>query len=791
MTKPHRGRPPRGPVAAPARPVDEAALRQRVAEKPGSAGDWQMLGAHLARTRRPAEAAEAFQRAIAAGAPAIALAGPLGLALSDAGKLEEAVAVIAAAQAKRPRDLVLTNLLGVALKRAGRLAEAIPVLEAARRIDPRSLSPWQNLGNVYDLLGRYRESAAAYEGGVRLAPRDPEVQRLHGRALLRCGDYEGAQRSLERSFAADPRNRNTIIDLTALLIERGTPEDAFAVLARARQAHPADGAFHDVAEARCHYRLGRAAQARAFAERAVQAAPGDENAHLLLSLSHGEADPAQANAALRAGLAAIPGSRGLTGRLVENLARARYGDETAHLEEAYGLACRMLDGGAGGWQGHERALRTVFQRCLDLDRHARTGALADLAPQWVATGEIAKLHYELGNVASLEDRVRIVEWHRDWGRREAARIAPLAAPAIRTDRPLRIGFMSSDLRNHPVSYFALPLLEQYDRERFEVFCYSFSEHERDPVQAAIEKSVTAFRWWPRRPDAEIAAGIAADGLDMLFELGGVTAMNRLSVMAYRPARIGASWLGYPHSSGLERIDYILTDPYLRPEDPRLLIEQPFELPETWVALGRLGFYDEPIAAGLPEERRGHLTFGTMNNPYKFNDRLLDAWAACLRGVPDSRFLFVRPEGGAPAFIANARRAFAARDVDPARIEFLGVRGRHLPHYNAIDIALDSFPHTGGTTTCETLWMGVPVVSLVGPGFPERLSYSNLSNAGLGDLAVRTEAEYVATVVALAGDRARRRMLRQGLRAQLRAHPLGQVERFTRAFYDRVAEVARR
>ena len=180
----------------------------------------------------------------------------------------------------------------------------------------------------------------------------------------------------------------------------------------------------------------------------------------------------------------------------------------------------------------------------------------------------------------------------------------------------------------------------------------------------------------------------------------------------------------------------------------------------------------------------------MNNPYKYNRQGLDAWAACLRAVPNSRFLFVRPEGRAASFIANARAAFAARDVDPDRVEFIGIRGDHLKHYNSIDIALDSFPHTGGTTTCETLWMGVPVVAMIGPGFPERLSYSNLSNAGLGDLAVRTPADYVATATALAEDQARRRQLRHGLRGMIRERPLGQVDRFVRAFYDKVEEVVR-
>jgi predicted O-linked N-acetylglucosamine transferase (SPINDLY family) len=366
-----------------------------------------------------------------------------------------------------------------------------------------------------------------------------------------------------------------------------------------------------------------------------------------------------------------------------------------------------------------------------------TGTLAQLAPIWLADNRIAALHYELGAVETLDDRIRIVEWHREWGRREQAAIRPVARPArpaIHRERKLRVGFMSSDLRNHPVSYFALPLLEQHDPDRVQVFCYSFYEGERDAVQAHIETKADAFRWWPRKPSAEVAAGIAEDELDILFELGGSTAMNKLDVMAHRPARIGASWLGYP-AFGRTRDDRLHPDrPLHPPRRSALLVERAFEMPESWVTLGRLGFHDRvPIEDGLPEERRGVLTFGTMNNPYKYTRACLDAWAAVLRAVPGSRFLFVRPEAAGESFVANARATFAARDVDPGRLDFVGVRGKHLPYYNAIDIALDSFPHVGGTTTCETLWMGVPTITLVGPGFPERLSYSNLSNAGLGDL----------------------------------------------------------
>jgi predicted O-linked N-acetylglucosamine transferase (SPINDLY family) len=281
--------------------------------------------------------------------------------------------------------------------------------------------------------------------------------------------------------------------------------------------------------------------------------------------------------------------------------------------------------------------------------------------------------------------------------------------------------------------------------------------------------------------------IADDDLDMLIELGGSTHMNKLDVMAYRPARLTASWLGYPHSAGLETIDYIVTDPYMTPKDPRLLIEKPMVMPHTWLALGRGQFREKPeVETTTPEERNGFVTFGTANNPNKYGPEMLRTWARAVAATPNSQFLFVRPEGGTRSFRENMQARFAAEGVAPERVRFQAVRGAHLPFYNEIDIALDTFPLTGGTTTCETLWMGVPVVSLIGEALFERLSYSILSNAGLGDLAVNTTDEFIATAVKLAGDPARRMVLRATLREQLKASPLGRTDLFAKDFYDLVA-----
>jgi predicted O-linked N-acetylglucosamine transferase (SPINDLY family) len=356
-----------------------------------------------------------------------------------------------------------------------------------------------------------------------------------------------------------------------------------------------------------------------------------------------------------------------------------------------------------------------------------------------------------------------------------------------TTAKIRVGLMSSDLRNHPVSYFALSLIDHYDPDQVDLFGYSFYPLAADPVQRHIAQKLS-LTVMPQASDAEIAQRIADDRLDMLVELGGSTHLNRLDVMAWRPAPVQTSWLGYPHSAGLSRIDYIVTDPYIEPEDKRLLIEQPLRLPESWVSIDRLGFGDMPIDPVLPEDRLGFLTFGTANNPYKYSGHCIALWAQIMLAVPDSKFLFIRPEGDVPAFRDNLAAAFAQHGIERNRLAYAPVRGKHLPFYNKMDIALDTLPHTGGTTTCESLWMGVPTVTKIGPAFFERLSFSNLTNAGLGDLCARSDEAYVETAIGLAADKARRQELRQGLRAQIRANPLGQPARFAAGFFNAIGQV---
>jgi predicted O-linked N-acetylglucosamine transferase (SPINDLY family) len=268
-------------------------------------------------------------------------------------------------------------------------------------------------------------------------------------------------------------------------------------------------------------------------------------------------------------------------------------------------------------------------------------------------------------------------------------------------------------------------------------------------------------------------------------------MNRLEVMAWRPAPRAASWLGYPHSSGLPSIDGLICDARNAPARPELLDERPWLMPRSWIALGPTVFSEEPpVDPVVPEARHGALTFGTANNPYKYTPEALAAWASIVAAVPGARFAFVRPEAGSRVFRERVAAEFAKAGVGPERLDFHPVRGAHLPFYNVIDITLDTFPLTGGTTTVEALWMGAPVVSLRGPAFYERLSASILGAVGLDDLVADDLEAYRGAALALAADASRRTELRRTLRERMRASPLGDTAGFARDFYDLVERKVR-
>ena len=463
------------------------------------------------------------------------------------------------------------------------------------------------------------------------------------------------------------------------------------------------------------------------------------------------------------------------------------GDEGARLEAAFHAIREVQDAGVLDDDAQGISL-AVLLRLAAVEEADRRWPFAEIGRTLAARGEHSYLTNQLPRVRTDADRRELLEQHRIWGRAAEAKAArkpiTVAPRGPRTRR--RIGLLSADLRMHVVLAFAEPLIQYAGENGVELYCYSAQPGEPDAAQQHVARHVAAFRHLPGAVAHELAQAIAADAPDVLIDIGGSTGFNRVEAMAHRLAPVQLSWMGYPHSCGLSTIDYMVLDPHLAPTDTSLLIERPLLMPRSSIALSP-GFLsrEAPLAAELPQERKGVFTFGSAGSTYKYSAASLRAWARVLASVPNSRFLFVRPEGGSEIFRRNVAEHFARMGVADDRLDFAVVRHRHRPLLSEIDISLDTFPLTGGTTTIEALWMGAPVVSLRGPAVYERVSHAILTNVGLSDLSVETEDAFVARAVELAGDQVRRRRWRAEGRDAMTA-ALGDAQGFAAEFYAMLA-----
>ncbi len=367
---------------------------------------------------------------------------------------------------------------------------------------------------------------------------------------------------------------------------------------------------------------------------------------------------------------------------------------------------------------------------------------------------------------------RVLAEHREWGARHGTppQPPPPHANERSPERRLRIGYVSADFREHAMAYFVEPVLAGHDAASFEAVLYSNASRE-DCTTRRLRGYAAQWHSIHALSDAAAAECIREDRVDLLVDLSGHTEGNRLGVFAFKPAPVQLSFLGYPNTTGLPAMDYRLTDARADPpgQSEHHYCERLLRMADSlWCYRPPA---DLPAVSELPARERGYVTFGSLNNVMKVSDSAIAVWAELLHAVAGARLLVAA--GGGEVARRRLQSRFDAAGVERARVEFVG----RLPPsefrrlYAGVDLALDPFPCNGGTTTCETLWMGVPVVTLAGASFSSRAGLSILSTVGLDDLVASTRGRYVEIAAALASDMERLSRLRQGMRQRLAASPL--------------------
>ncbi|WP_457442858.1 tetratricopeptide repeat protein [Roseateles sp. P5_E4] len=690
--------------------------------------------------------------------------GTLWKALSVALQMlgEDALPALERALALLPDDAELTANLGALLASRQRWPEARAAYERALALQPRLPGAHNNLGNALLALGEPAQALAAFEAALALQPGLVAALGNRGRALLALGRHADAAQAFEQAIAARPADAGLRGHAATAWAAAGRPREAVARLREAVALAPADVAHR--------FALGNLLQAVGDAAGAVDA----WGAVLALDASHAEA---ACNLSL---LRPQRGEAVLTAALATGLAGER---RAAALANLGGLRLR---------EGRYAQAVAAYRQALD-DAPTSPQALSNLAQALRQQGRLDEADVVLSRLIALDpalltarsDRL-LLRAYRQQGaqlRSEAqafgqAVAAPAVARPARAAGPLRVGLVSADLRGHPVGRLAEAWLPALAR-RCELFVYA--NHGADD-ELTLRLRAAAPRWlhvagWD---DATLAQRIAADGIDVLIDLNGHTGGHRLGVFARRPAPRQLSWLGYAGSTGLAEMDGFIGDRWLLPEGAEAgFVEPLLRLPDSFTV------YAPPAEAPAVAMRGGPMCFGCFNALHKLGDEVLALWARVLEAVPDSRLLLK-----APGLQHEAERtALLGRwPGDAARLDLQGPGplADYLADFGRIDIALDPFPHSGGMTTLDGLWMGVPVLTLPGPAPISRQGLSFMQTLGLAPDWVASDAEdYVRLAVRWAADRAGLAALRAGLRERMAVSPLGDAERFAAGWVAQV------
>ena len=672
-------------------------------------------------------------------------------------------------------------------------------------------------GNRLEQAGELRQACELYRQAVALAPEYAKAHVNLGIGLEALGDLDGAIASHERALQAEAGDPFANYNLGKLLFGRGELARASELLARALQSRP------DFPEARVmlalvHQSRGMHGHAATELEAALRQRPGDfgalfHYAATLRALNRLEEardvlkraiavdrNNADAHAALSDVLAALGDTAGATSELEAVLAQRpdwadalfNYGTllrrqlRLEEAERAFRRAIAAQPGHVGAYRmlGEVLLAQSRSDEAFEVYRKARQENPQDFG---LESAELFAL-FGFDRVSDEELFAR----HAAFGKRLEAAHPPRAAFRNVRDpeRRLRIGYLSGDFRYHVVTLFMLPVLERHDRASFEVYCYSTADS-TDAYTRKIAERADVWRPMGGQSPAQIAEAITGDAIDILVDLSGHSGTLQLATMAQRPAPVQATWLGYLNTTGLTRIHYRITDRFADPPGAteRFHTESLVRLPHgQWCYRP---FLSPPVATVPPSAKKGFVTFGAFHQAAKISATARRLWAQILAEVPDSRLLVVGVARGRAQ--DDLLRDLTVPRVSRERIACVPYAAleEYLRLFAEVDIALDSLPFSGGTTSCDTLWMGVPIVTMPGSRSVSRSASSVVSNVGLTDWIASSPDDYVRRAVRFAGERDLLAELRSSMRERMAGSPLMDEVGFVRDLEQAYREMWRK
>lgn len=623
---------------------------------------------------------------------------------------------------------------------AGQYVEAEECFRATLAIVPDSPETVLYLGYALNVQGRFDDAEDAYRQAIALKPDSAEAHINLGNLLYGLGRLGEAEAAYRQAIIMDVENTKAYYNLGNLLYALGRLDEAEANYCQAIAIRP------DYAEAHNNrgnalYNLGRLDEAEAAYRRAISIKAGYAEAYYNLGNTLHDLG--------RLDEAALAHRQAIT-------IRPEYVEAHNNLGNALRELCQLDEA--------EAAYRHAISLNPDFGL-AYSNLLLTL--QCMCSRKIENTFAEALNFGR-----RFETPHTgNWGGYNNAR---------NPEKRLKIGFVSGDLRNHPVGYFLEAVLQNFDQKSFALYAYA-NQFTFDGLSERIRPHFEEWLAVKGLSDESLASRIRSDGIDILIDLAGHTADNRLLTFAGKPAPLQVTWLGYPNTTGLHAIDYILADPITIPaEEEMYYTEKPWRLPDTSLC------FTPPDAdldvSPLPVLKNGYITFGCFNNPVKLNDEVIDCWAQILHAMPDAVLLLKNKQRyGCAAMRDSFRQRFMKCGIDPARLCFEGVSSRFdlIESYQRVDIALDPFPYTGTTTTCEAAWMGVPTLTMkMMRGIYSYNGELIMTSVGLADWVAASVGEYIERALSLSRDIPGLAQLRSALRNQLLSSPLCDASRFS-------------
>ncbi|WP_186058444.1 tetratricopeptide repeat protein [Burkholderia gladioli] len=659
--------------------------------------------------------------------------------------------------------------LASALQSAGQAAPAIEAYTALLERDPARVDALNNLGNCHRQLGEHQAAQAAYLRALELQPGDADALTNLGTLALATGQLDESMALLEMARQVAPDSPVVLANLGVALHRHGEFARSAALLTRTLALDPVfPEAAYNLANAL--HALGRRREALDHYQRAIEQAPAHADAYNNLGVVyqeagslHDAADAFDTAIRLRPAFLAALNNLAVTMRMLGAMDEAE-----ARLRDA--LAADPRHSASHNNLGNVLKDQGRLDEGIDCYRHALACDPANV----VAHGNLL---YALSFQAMHPEA--ILDEARRWSARHEAPLRAHREPHARPAEPsrrLRIGYVSPDFRNHCQALFTIPLLSHHDHARFEIVCYS-SVTRPDALTRRIAGHADLWREVRQLDDERLARLIREDGIDILVDLSMHMADSRPLLFARKPAPVQIAWLAYPGTTGIEAIDYRLTDPWLDPAGADgWYSERSLRLPETFWCYDPLT--DTPEVNALPALANGHPTFGCLNNPCKLGDASFRLWAEVMRGFDEARLILMAPEGSARRLLLDRLRGHG---IDDERVAFTAFRPRaeYLRTYHEIDIGLDTLPYNGHTTSLDSYWMGVPVVTRITDTVVGRAGLSQAANLGLSEVVADSDARFVEIATGLARDLPRLAAMRAGLRARLAASPLMDGARFAR------------